>query len=569
VKESQRVKIFLMLGSHGYMNAFLEVKKYLESLAAGENASVPVQYPPEEKMGDLAIPVGFKLAKTLKKNPQAAAEEFSQKIAHPHVERVEVVGGYVNVFLKRKEVAKNVVENAMYDNYGAEKPRGERVVIDYSSINVAKPMHVGHLRSTIIGGSLRRTYRFRGIDAIGINYLGDIGTQFGKLIVAYKKWVDEEALEREPIKELLRIYVKFHEEAEKNPELEEEARDAYRRLEEGDEEYVKLWKRFRELTIRYAEKIYELLGVEFDEISGESFYVKRARELAETLLKMGIAEKDPETGAIIVDFGEWGKDVILKSDGTTLYLSRDLAALLDRVERYDPKKLVYVVGSEQSDHFRKLFWLARKLDVEKELVHVPFGLINLPEGKMSTRRGRVIFLEDVLKKAIELAGEEMKKRGTYNEEDARKIGVGAVNYAILKVEPEKNITFEWSRILSFEGDTGPYLQYSAVRARKILQKAGRWTFDIAEAVNDDEWKMVKMIARFPEVLSDVMAKDRPHILARYSYELARTFHSFYDHNHVLNSEEPTKSFRLGIVKGFYNVLARSLNLLLMDVPERM
>ncbi len=303
-----------------YMTAFLDVKAYLEELAKRENAGVPVQYPPEEKMGDLALPVGFKLAKLLRVPPEEAARRFAEKIDHPLIEKVEVTNGYVNIFLKRAEVSADVLKAAMNENYGSAE-RGGRVVIDYSSINVAKPMHVGHLRSTIIGGSLRRIYRFLGTEAIGINYLGDIGTQFGKLIVAYKRWVDEEALEREPIRELLRIYVKFHEEAEKDPSLEEEARDAYRRLEEGEEEYVRLWKRFRELTIRYAQKIYELLSVEFDEISGESFYVEKARELAETLLKMGIAERDPETGAIIVDFGEkMGKDVILKSDGTTLYL---------------------------------------------------------------------------------------------------------------------------------------------------------------------------------------------------------------------------------------------------------
>ncbi len=296
----------MMLGSDVYMNAFLEVKRYLGELAAESDASVPVQYPPEEKMGDLAIPVGFKLAKVLHVSPEKAAKQFAEKIDHPLIDRVEVVGGYANIFLKRDEVAKDVLEKAANSNYGAENAKRARVVIDYSSINVAKPMHVGHLRSTIIGGSLRRIYRYRGVEAIGINYLGDIGTQFGKLIVAYKKWVDGQALEKEPIKELLRIYVKFHEEAEKDPKLEEEAREAYRRLEEGEKEYVELWKKFRELTIRYAEKIYEMLGVEFDEISGESFYVERARELAETLLKMGVAERDPETGAVIVDFGDWG-----------------------------------------------------------------------------------------------------------------------------------------------------------------------------------------------------------------------------------------------------------------------
>jgi len=552
------------------MNAFLEVKEYLGQLAGEEAGGVPVQYPPDQKMGDLALPVGFKLAKKLGKDPTTAAEEFAEKIRHPLVERIEVQGGYVNVFLKRADVAENVIKTAMEGGYGGEKGKKGRVVIDYSSINVAKPMHVGHLRSTIIGGSLRRIYRYVGVEAIGINYLGDIGTQFGKLIVAYRKWVDREALQREPIKELLRIYVKFHEEAEKNPKLEEEAREAYRKLEEGEEEYVKLWKEFRELTMKYANRIYEMIGVEFDEISGESFYVERARELAKTLVEMGVAERDPETGAIIVDFGEkMGKDVILKSDGTTLYLTRDLAALIDRVERYDPEKLVYVVGSPQSDHFRKLFWLARRLGIDRELVHVAFGLINLPEGKMSTRKGRVVFLEDVLQKAVSLAGEEMKKRGTYDEEDAKKIGVGAVNYAILKVEPEKNITFRWEKVLSFEGDTGPYLQYSAVRARKILEKAGEWRFKTSESVNDEEWSLVKKMAVFPEVLKEVVRKDRPHILARYSYELAKEFHGFYDRNPVLRAGEPLRSFRLGIVRAFHNVLTTAMRLLLVEEPEKM
>lgn len=552
------------------MNAFLEVKQYLEQLAEKEGGKVPVQYPPDQKMGDLALPIGFKLAKKLGKKPEEAAKEFAEKIKHPLIERIEIINGYVNIFLKRAAIAEDVIKKAAKKGYGSVENTGERVVIDYSSINVAKPMHVGHLRSTVIGGSLRRIYRYLGIEAIGINYLGDIGTQFGKLIVAYKKWAEEESLEREPIRELLRIYVKFHEEAEKDPKLEDEAREAYRKLEEGEEEYVNLWKLFRELTIKYANKIYEMLGVEFDEISGESFYVEKAKELVETLLKMGIAERDPETGAIIVDFGEnIGKDVILKSDGTTLYLSRDLAALLDRVERYNPKKLIYVVGAPQSDHFRKLFWLAKRLGIDRELVHVAFGLINLPEGKMSTRKGRVIFLEDVLNRAIELARKEMDERGNYSEEDARKIGVGAVTYAILKVEPEKNVVFEWSRVLSFEGDTGPYIQYSAVRARKILERAGDWKSPKVSEVNDDEWSLIKRIAIFPEVLKETASKDRPHILARYAYELAREFHSFYDRNPVLRAEEPTRSFRLGIAKGFHNVLTTSMRLLLIEEPERM
>ncbi len=547
----------------------MEIKTYLEDAAERAGAAVPAAKPPSPEKGDLALPVGFKLAKKMGTDPETAAREFAKTLDHPLIESTSVEKGFVNVKINRHQFARALLEN--WGGAGAEKSEsGERIVIDYSSINVAKPMHVGHLRSTIIGGSLRRIHRELGADAIGINYLGDIGTQFGKLIVAYKKWVDEEALERDPIRELLRIYVKFHEEAEKDPKLEDEAREAYRRLEEGDPEYVELWKRFRELTIAYANKIYEMLGVEFDEISGESFYTERGREIAKKLLEAGIAERDPETGAIIVDFGEkLGKDVLIKSDGTTLYLTRDLAALLDRVNRYDPKRLVYVVGSEQSDHFRKLFWLARKLGVDRELVHVAFGLIKLPEGKMSTRKGKVIFLEDVIKRAIELAGEEMKKRGYYDEENARKIGIGAVNYAILKVEPEKDITFRWERILSFDGDTGPYLQYSLVRARKIREKAGEHRTAIPDAINDDEWALLMRIAEFQEALRAAAEKDRPHILARYAYELARTFHSFYDRNPVLRAEEPKRSFRLALVKAFADTLEKTMDLLLIPVPERM
>jgi len=536
--------------------------------------------PPREDMGDLSTSAAFKIAKEEGREVLEVASEIRERVERlDFVERAEVVRGYVNVFLDRRRICELVLGEASREDYGRRSAgEGRTVVIDYSSPNVAKPMHVGHLRSTVIGGSLCRLYSFLGYRVVGINYLGDVGTQFGKLIYAYKRWVDREALRRDPIKELLRIYVKFHEEAEKRPELEDEAREEYRKLEEGDEENVRLWREFRELSIESFRRVYELFGIEFEEFSGESFYVERAKELAQELLKAGIAkvwDRGEKKGAIVADLEEYGLDhpVLLKSDGTTIYLSRDLAALVDRCEKYRFYRAIYVVGREQKLHFKQLFKIAELMGLEcGGLYHLSFGHLKLPEGALSTRKGRVVFAEEVLERAIELAREEIRKRwGEVDEGDAVKIGVGAVVYAILKVEPEKDIVFDWSKVLAFEGDAGPYLQYSLVRAKKILEKASDVpSFDISRVeVGDPEWTLVKEIAKFPEIVLEAAETMKPYVLARYARVLADKFNKFYEKCPVIRESGDVKGFRLSVVGAFYNTMRNALRLLLIQEPERM
>ncbi|RLE72368.1 MAG: arginine--tRNA ligase [Thermoprotei archaeon] len=535
---------------------------------------------PKSELGDLTTSAAFKLAKIEKTSPERIAEKIKKDIENsPWISSIQIVKGYVNVFLKRPLFTKNVVDEALREDYGVrDLGKGKTIVIDYSSPNVARPMHVGHLRSTILGGSLHRIYSLLGYRVVGINYLGDVGTQFGKLIYAYKKWVNLKALEKEPIKELFRLYVKFHAEAEKQPELEEAAKEEYRKLEEGEEEHVKLWEKFRTLSIEGFKKVYNLFGINFDEISGESFYIEEAKRLAEELLKKGIAkigEKGGKKNAVIADLEKWGLNhpVLLKSDGTTLYLSRDLAALVDRCRKYRFHKAIYVVGREQALHFKQLFKIAELMGLPcGNLYHLSFGHLRLPEGKMSTRKGRVIFAEEVLERAVNLAREEIKKR--WNEdrpEDALKIGVAAVAYAILKSEPEKDIVFKWEKILSFEGETGPYLQYSLTRAKKILEKAGIEPDELPEnfTVNGYEWELVKAIARFPLAVLQAAEKIRPHLLAKYAFSLADIFNKFYEKCPVLRSPPEKQELRLLLVKAFYNTMRKALYLLLIPEPEQM
>jgi len=448
--------------------------------------------------------------------------------------------------------------------------QGRTIVIDYSSPNVAKPMHVGHLRSTIIGNSLRRILKFTGNRVIGLNYLGDVGTQFGALIAAYKRWVDREKLQEDPIKELLRIYVKFHEEAEKDPALEDEARKEFERLEKGDPKNVRLWKEFRNLSLRGFEKIYRRLGVEFDIVTGESAFVEGAKKIAHELLEKCIAvvgTGGQKKGAIVADLEEEGLDhpVLLKSDGATIYLSRDLASLLWRVEKFDPDALIYVVAIEQSLHFKHIFAIARKLGIDRELVHLAFGMVHVEGMRLSTRRGQVLFLEDVLNRAVERAAEEMKARGTYTPSDAEKIGVSAVVFWMLKYEPNKDVVFRWKDVVSFTGETGPYVQYAYVRAKHILEKGEKEMEP--DTPDDREWELVKAVARFPRVVDTASRKYSPHVLARYLLTLAASFHNFYEKERVVgHSREP---FRLWLTAAVKNVLEKGQELLGMKPPERM
>jgi len=553
------------------------LERVINELSKGE---IAFYESPKSELGDLTTSAAFKLAKIEKTSPEKIAEKIKRDIEKSSwISSIQIVKGYVNVFLKRSLFTKTVINEALREDYGArDLGKGKTIVIDYSSPNVARPMHVGHLRSTIIGGSLYRMYSLLGYKVVGINYLGDVGTQFGKLIYAYKKWVDLKALEKDPIKELYRLYVKFHTETEERPELEEVAREEYKKLEEGEEDHVELWKKFRALSIEGFKKVYDLFGISFDEISGESFYIEEAKKLAKELLEKRIAKigkKGEKKDAVIVDLEKWGLNhpVLLKSDGTTLYLSRDLAALIDRCRKYHFHTAIYVVGREQELHFKQLFKIAELIRLPcGNLHHLSFGHLRLPEGKMSTRKGRVIFAEEVLERAVNLAREEIKKR--WNEdrpEDALKIGVAAVAYAILKSEPEKDIVFKWEKILSFEGETGPYLQYSLTRAKKILEKAGIEPSELPKnfTVDSHEWELVKAIARFPLVVLQAAEKMRPHLLAKYAFSLADIFNKFYEKCPVLRSSPEKLELRLLLVKAFYNTMRKTLYLLLIPEPEQM
>ncbi len=528
----------------------------------------PLKDPPPGK-GDIALPIGFLLSRKYKKPPEMLSEEFAHSLELSFVERAVPEGGYVNIFFDRDKFLHLIWKDTISSFFGSDR-EGRTYVIDYSSPNIAKPMHVGHLRSTVIGESLKRILSHLGNKVIGLNYLGDIGTQFGSLLVAYKRWVDKKRLEEEPIRELFRIYVKFHEEVEKDPSLEEEARKELELLESGDKERVELWKRFKELSIKGFERIYNRLGVSFDVVVGESDFVERAKTLSRELLERGIAfigEEGDKKGAILANLEDEGLDhpVLLKSDGTTIYLSRDLASLLWRAEQFNPDVLLYVVALEQNLHFKQLFSLARKLGIEKELVHVSFGMVHVEGMRLSTRKGQVLFLEDVLDKAVSMVGEEMKQRGTFSPNDAEKIGVSALTFWMLKTENNKDVTFRWKDLTSFGGESGPYIQYSYVRAKNILSKTESSMNPFTPT--DEEWNLIKLFPFFEISIRESARRYSPHILARYLLQLSTQFHHFYDHNRVIGDRR--EPLRLWMVKSVENILKIGQHLLVMKPPERM
>ncbi len=542
----------------------LEVAEYLEEKARKKGISLQVTQPPEG-MGDLSIPIGFALSKKLGGNPEKHAQTFAESIEHPAIEQVDVVNGYVNIWVKNIALFQGITPDLGRNLFSG------RILIDYSSPNIAKPLHVGHMKSTIVGGAIYNISKFVGFEAIGENWLGDIGTQFGKLIVAYKLWVDKEAFEKDPIKELLRLYVKFHEEAEKDPQLEALAREAYKKLEEGDPEHVRLWKLFREMSIKKFQKFYDLFDVKFDRITGESYYLEHAKRVVEELKKRGLLvpgkEKDGKP-AWIVDLENvgLGKPVMLKSDGTTTYESRDLGTLVARFKELKPDVMIYVVGAEQSFHFQQVFYLAKLLGVTSKLIHVKIGLVRLPEGKLSTRKGRIITAEEVWDKVLKRAKEEMESRGVYDENAAKAITRSAIAFQILKVNPERETIFDWEKMLSLKGETGPYCIYAAVRAKHVLDNAESYAPKFAEP-NELERQIMIRLALFPLILRDFPKNFDPSPIARHFYALAELFNKFYDTYRILGSGK--ENFRLWLTEQVYRQMETLAHLLLMKIPERM
>lgn len=538
-----------------------------------------IEIPPKPEMGDFAFPC-FQLSKKFRKAPNAIAEELKDKFDKTNFEKVENLGPYLNLFVDKSIFSKNVIEKILEekDKYGASNEgKGRKTLIEYSSPNIAKPFHVGHLFSTAIGNALYKILTFEGYDCERLNHLGDWGTQFGKLIAAYKRWVDEEALEKDPIKELLRIYVKFHEEAEKNPALEEEGRLHFKRLEDGKEEEVNLWKRFRKLSLKEFEKVYAMLNVEFDSYAGESFYGDKMDAVVEEIDKKGLLVESNGAKVVMLDDYNMPPCIIKKSDGATIYATRDLATAIYRKKTYDFYKSIYVVGLEQSLHFKQVFTTLKLMghNWADDCTHIGFGLVRFTDRKLSTRKGEVIFLEDLLNESIHKTLEIINEKNPElenKEEVSKKIGIGAVIFTYLKNNRERDIAFSWEEMLSFDGETGPYVQYSYARGKSILRKAGKIQGDVdySKLKSKEEFELVKTLEGFNKAILQVIEKLEPSIVTRYVIEVAKAFNKFYNHNSILNAEdEETKKARIKLVESTCQVIKNALELLGIEVVEKM
>jgi arginyl-tRNA synthetase len=548
-------------------------------LAAEEIASW-IEVPADETLGDYAFPC-FKLAKTLRKAPPAIAAEIGGKLVKPDfISEVRVVGAYINFFLDRVALAKQALENVSQqgDAYGgSDKGAGRVVCIDYSSINIAKPFHIGHLSTTVIGNALYRIYGFLGYKPVGINHLGDWGTQFGKLIVAYKLWGSKEDIEARSITAMLELYVKFHEEAEKDPNLDEQARLWFKKIEDGDEEALSMFNWFKELTLKEVGNIYDLLGVHFDSYAGESFYNDKMQPVIDELREKGLLEFSE--GAYVVRLGDdLPPCIVLKSDGATLYSTRDLAAAFYRKKTYDFHKCLYVVAYQQNLHFKQVFKVIELMGYEwaKDLEHVAFGMVSLEDGTLSTRKGKVVLLKDVLDKAVEktLSIIEEKSPGLENKEEvAQTVGIGAVVFDTLSSARIKDITFSFDRVLNFDGETGPYVQYTHARCASLLRRAD---FDWAAADKDytvldnaEAFATAKLLYSFPDSVARACEKNEPYLITRHIIELAKAMNRFYYEHRIIDEDEAKTAVRLMLAACVKQVLKTGLYLIGVGAPERM
>ncbi|NLX61149.1 MAG: arginine--tRNA ligase [Tissierellia bacterium] len=539
-----------------------------------------IEVPPNYDMGDYAFPC-FRLAKTFRKAPNLIATELKEKIgANEYFEKIENVGPYLNFFINKEKLTETVLEEILEkkDDYGAQDiGKGRNIIVEFSSPNIAKPFHIGHIRSTVIGNSLYKICKFLGFNAIAINHLGDYGTQFGMLIAAYKKWGDKEVIENDPINELLKLYVKFNAEAEKDEALKDEARYWFRELENGNEEAVELWQWIRDVSLKEFNRVYDLLNITFDSYAGESFYSDKMDRVIKELEEKGLLKESE--GAKIVDLEEYDMPpaLIQKKDGSTLYITRDIAAAIYRKEHYDFYKNIYVVASQQNLHFKQWFKVVELMGYEwaKDCIHVPFGMVSLEDGTLSTRKGRVVYLEDVLKKAVDGARkiiEEKNPNLENKEEIAKQVGIGAVIFQELFNSRIKDYVFTWDRTLSFEGETGPYVQYTHARANSLLEKGN---FNIDDDVDytllkeQDEIDLIRLLYNFPNIVIDAYEKLEPSFITRHVVEIAKAFNKFYNSCPILSSEEELKKARLSLVYVTKTVIKTGLGLLGMEVPDKM
>lgn len=542
-----------------------------------------IETPKDSKNGDYAFPC-FRLAKELRKAPPVIANEIKEKIEPvEEIEKIEVAGGYLNFFINKATLSEEVLrEISKTEQYGkSEIGKGKNIVIDYSAPNIAKPFHIGHLRSTVIGGALYNIYKYLGYNVTGVNHLGDYGTQFGKLIEGYKMWGKEYDIEKDPINELTKIYIRINEACKNDEQILENCRNNFKKLEEGDSYCVELWKKFRELSLQEFQKVYDLLGSKFDSWNGESFYSDKMPEVIDILQKTGKLVESQ--GAKIIELEDKGINtpcIIEKSNGSTTYATRDLAAILYRARTYDFDKALYVTSYEQVLHFKQVFEVAKLLGLDEKytngLEHVSFGMVLLPEGKMSTREGNIIKLEDLLNEAISRAKEiiEQKNPDLENKEEvAKKVGIGAVIFNDMSASRIKDEVFDWNTILNFQGETGPYIQYTYVRTKSVLEKAGYLpkieNVKVDNLVDDYSMTILKLIYNFEDVLVQVTDKNEPSILARYLIDLAKAYSSFYNENKIIVEDKEIQDARIYLTYATSEVLKQGANLLGMQMPEKM
>lgn len=543
-----------------------------------------IEIPKDTNNGDYAFPC-FRLAKELKKAPPLIASDIREKMSIDGtiIEKVEVVGGYLNFYIYQEQMVKEVLtEIANQNEYGkSEIGKGKNIVIDYSAPNIAKPFHIGHLRSTVIGGALYNIYQYLGYHTIGINHLGDYGTQFGKLIEGYKLWGKEYNVEEDPINELTKIYIRINQLCKEDEKVLEQCRMNFKLLEDGDSYCTEIWEKFRNLSLKEFQKVYDLLGSHFDSWNGEAFYSDKMPEVIEILEKTG--KLIESQGAKIIDLEDKGINtpcIIQKSNGSTTYATRDLAAILYRAKTYDFDKALYVVSYEQTLHFKQVFEVAKLLGIEekytKGLKHVPFGMVSLPTGKMSTREGNIVKLEELLNEAIARAKEIIEEKNPQlenKEEVAKKVGVGAVIFNDLANSRIKDEIFDWNQILNFQGETGPYVQYTYVRTKSVLEKAG--DIPVIEEIKFDKLldesskNIIKILYNFENTLIQVTEKEEPSILSRYLIDLAKAFSNFYNDNKILVEDKDMQKARIYLTFAVGKVLKIGAKLLGIEMPNKM
>ncbi len=540
-----------------------------------------IEIPPDKQMGDYAFPC-FVLAKELKKAPNIIAQELADQIdLGSNFEKALPMGPYINFFINREDLIRNVIQEIeeKKEAYGSsDLGDGKNVIVEYSSTNIAKPFHIGHIRSTLIGNVIKKVYDFLGYDTVAINYIGDHGTQFGMMIAAYKLWGDDQKLKEDPIGELLRLYVKYNDLAEEDEGKMEEARYWFRELENKNPEALELWNWFKDLSLEEFDRVYEMLGVEFDSYNGEAYSSQFVDQTLELLREKDLLVKDD--GAEIVEIEDEGltNPIITKSDGTSTYIVRDISTAIYRKDKYDFYKNIYVVASQQNLHFQQLFTVLEKMGYPwaKECVHVNFGMVSLRDQTLSTRRGQVVFLEDVLNSAIEKTRDIIEERNPGLEDKervSREVGIGAIIFQELYNSRIKDYVFDWDEVLSFEGETGPYLQYTIARANSILERAGqlnKGNIDYSLLTSDEEYYLAKALYYFPEKLIDAHDKYEPSYVARQLIEIAQTFNRFYNACPILNQEdESVKKARLSLLEATRDVLRNGLGLLGIKSPEKM